>query len=461
MQNGLLLDSSGTICASHLGAGVPGWQFHAAASLNEIEALLATQGDEDYAVGLIVLNDLMPTRQASWAAMEDVLASSRIDWIALVPPHAPQDITVCRCILRMFHDYHTLPLDMPRLAMTIGHVLGMRRLKSRLHQCSQDNGRFGMIGQSPLMQQLYRQLEKIVLADDPVLVGGASGTGKELVARAIHRYSARSHGPYVAVDCGAIPANLIQSELFGYEKGAFTGALRRTPGKIEAANGGVLFLDEIGNLPLDMQTNLLRFLQERSIVRLGSSEPVPVEARIIAATHINLAQAVASGHFREDLYYRLNVLHLELPHLKSRIEDIPLLAADIFTRLASTQPGLTVSGISHAAMRAMLSYEWPGNVRELINRLKRGMIMSEQRLLSASDLGFCSDTRQTTRATLEEARTSFENQMVEACLRSNGNNVARTARQLGISRMTMYRLINKLNITLERPARDCFAPRSC
>lgn len=248
------------------------------------------------------------------------------------------------------------------------------------------------------------------------------------------------------MNCGAIAPSLIQSELFGYERGAFTGAAERKIGCIEAANGGVLFLDEIGDLPLEMQVNLLRFLQEKTITRVGSTERVKVNVRVIAATHVNLQRAVLEGRFRQDLYYRLNVLNLTLPALRERREDIPLLARTLFDEYrpyASAQ----VRGFSSAAMRAMMEYEWPGNVRELINRVQRAMIMSEDRLLTVADLGLPPATDPVT-PTLEEIRTSVEREVIETSLKKHGNNVSETARRLGVSRVTLYRMIDRLKIVL-------------
>ena len=248
------------------------------------------------------------------------------------------------------------------------------------------------------------------------------------------------------MNCGAIAPSLIQSELFGYERGAFTGAAERKIGCIEAANGGVLFLDEIGDLPLEMQVNLLRFLQEKTITRVGSTERVKVNVRVIAATHVNLQRAVLEGRFRQDLYYRLNVLNLTLPALRERREDIPLLARTLFDEYrpyASAQ----VRGFSSAAMRAMMEYEWPGNVRELINRVQRAMIMSESRLLSVADLGLPAAVDPVT-PTLEEIRTNVEREVIETSLKKHGNNVSETARRLGVSRVTLYRMIDRLKIVL-------------
>jgi len=285
-----------------------------------------------------------------------------------------------------------------------------------------------------------------------VLIGGESGTGKELVARAIYNYSSRSGKPFVAVNCGAIPTNLIQSELFGHEKGAFTGASQRKIGSIEAANGGVLFLDEIGDLPLGMQVNLLRVLQDRVITRLGSTQSIPVDFRLVAATHVDLQEAISAARFREDLFYRLNVIHLQLPPLRERLGDVRLLAETVLRNFSSVTPRRKVSGFTSEAISALESFHWPGNVRELINRVHRAVIMTDSKLITAADLGLEIFVQENQSVTLEAARASFERDIIESSLRANGNNVSKAAQQLGVSRVTLYRVINKFNIELSSKA---------
>jgi DNA-binding NtrC family response regulator len=302
-----------------------------------------------------------------------------------------------------------------------------------------------MIGASPAMLQLYRRIDRVVGVDSPVLITGESGTGKELVARAIHKYSARAKGPFVAVNCGAFPENLIQSALFGHERGAFTGAHQRRIGSIEAAAGGVIFLDEIGDLQLDLQANLLRFLQEKTIVRLGSTQRIQVDVRVIAATNIDLQRAVEMGRFREDLYYRLSVLNLQVPRLSAREGDL-----DLFTELMLKEfEGLKnprVRGFSQDALRAMRAYSWPGNVRELINRVQHAMVMSENRLITPGDLELPPPASEANVASLSSARAAASRDVIQAVLRKTENNVSEAARKLGISRITLYRLMEKLDI---------------
>lgn len=433
----LALDPIGTLRAELLHLDAPNTIVHYAQSVPAARQLLA---DKRCSVGLVMFDAppaLLPEE------VERLLAASPVtEWIAMVGSRSPPDPELRTDLLTAFHDYHTLPVDPRRLATTIGHAHGKASLRRAARWDHPATERFGIYGASRAMLSFFRQLEKVVKADLPVLIGGESGTGKELVSQAIHRYSRRSQGPFVVVNCGAIPDNLIQSELFGHEKGAFTGALQRKVGSIEAADGGVLFLDEIGDLPLSLQANLLRVLQERTITRLGSTLSVPVDCRLVAATHVDLRQAVADGRFREDLYYRLNVIHLNLPPLRERVGDVQLLAEVILRKFADANHSRVV-GFSTEALRAMNAYPWPGNVRELINRVHSAVIMGENRLISAADLGLEDCVPNGQQLTLEDARTSFEREMIQERLRANGNNVTLTARQLGVSRVTLYRIMNR------------------
>jgi transcriptional regulator with PAS, ATPase and Fis domain len=299
------------------------------------------------------------------------------------------------------------------------------------------------------MLDLYAKLDRVTRVDAPVLITGESGTGKELVARAIHQHSRRARGPFVPVNCGGLPESLVHSELFGHERGSFTGAHQRKIGSIEAASGGTIFLDEIGDLPLELQANLLRFLQEKTIVRVGSTQRIPIDVRVIAATHVDLDKAVQEGRFREDLFYRLNVLHLSVPALRERSGDIELLVQALFEEFAD-QKNAVVQGFSREAMRAMAAYAWPGNVRELMNRVQHAMIMSEHRLIRPADLGLSSSTMARNVITLSRARAAAESDVIRITLRNNANNVSRAARELGISRVTLYRLMEKFGIDPSR-----------
>jgi DNA-binding NtrC family response regulator len=302
------------------------------------------------------------------------------------------------------------------------------------------------------MRAVNAAIDKIARSDASALIQGESGTGKELVAHAIHQRSARARGPFVALNCAALPPGLIGSELFGHEKGAFTGALARKIGRIEAANGGSLFLDEIADLPLELQGHLLRFLQERTIDRIGGMGPIAVDVRVIAASNVDLAKAQAEGRFREDLFYRVNVLTIELPPLSQRGDDIELLAHYYLERFARElrRPML---GFRDSALRAMRAYAWPGNVRELISCTQRAAVMAEGRWVTIADLGL-DDVLPASpdRPTLQEARFDLERRMVQEALEQAGHSVQAAARQLGVSRMTMYRLLERYDIDMQRPA---------
>lgn len=343
-------------------------------------------------------------------------------------------------------DHHTMPVDLAKLAATIGHAHGHAVLRFASHAERTPTPDMGLVGRGAATQELLRQIRRVAKVDVPVLVCGESGSGKELAAQAIHRQSSRASGPFVPVNCGAIQATLIQSELFGHEKGAFTGASKEGRGLIEAANGGTIFLDEIGDLPLELQVNLLRFLQEKTINRVGSTRSIAVDARVIAATHVDLEKAVAAGTFREDLFYRLNVVPLRVPPLRERLADVEMLAEHFFHRFAA-EKSPQIKGFSRRAMVAMNEHQWPGNVRELINRVRRAMVMAEGRLISPEDLGLVEcDEQPRAWDGLEEARTRAEHGAISISLQQAGRNVTVAAKQLGVSRMTLYRLMIKHGI---------------
>ena len=396
-------------------------------------------------VGVIVLD---PIESFDPAKLERLTATNALAWIAVLTPDALHESELVRVILKNCYDFHTLPLDIERLNVVLGRAYGMAQLGHRVSGAVRAcPAKHPMVGDSPIMLDLYRNLDKIARVDAPVLIGGESGTGKELAASAIHRNSVRRQGPFVPVNCGALPPNLIQSELFGHEKGSFTSAHQRKIGSIESAAGGVVFLDEIGDLSLDLQANLLRFLQERTIVRVGSTQAIPMDVRVIAATHIDLARAVDEGRFREDLFYRLNVLHLNVPPLRARTGDITLLAKAMFSKFHS-EKSPQVKGFSIDALRAMEAYTWPGNVRELINRVQHAMIMCDGRLITPDDLGLGANGAKIELPNLHSARQSTEKEVVLQTLLHRQYNVSAAARQLGVSRVTLYRMIEKHKIDL-------------
>ena len=296
------------------------------------------------------------------------------------------------------------------------------------------------------MLQVCRTVEKVGPTDATVLVLGESGTGKELLARSLHELSARKEGRFVAINCAAIPENLLESELFGYEKGAFTGAAKQTPGKIETASGGTLFLDEVGDMPLPLQAKLLRFLQERVIERVGGRKEIPVDLRVICATHKDLHELIRQQGFREDLYYRLGEVSISIPSLREREGD-SLLLARVFLERIDKQQGNKGHRFSKDAMAAIESYAWPGNVRELENRVKRAVIMAEHKQISTTDLelgGTSSDEMAT--FNLREIRDSCDRQAVTRALNHVGGKISQAAELLGVSRPTMYDLLRKFDL---------------
>jgi Response regulator containing CheY-like receiver, AAA-type ATPase, and DNA-binding domains len=429
-----------------------GWQPYAASTVNEAIEWYERRHPR---VGIILLDSLGLDENID-REYESLLAQTcnNMEWIGLIPSDQIQQPAICDLLAKYLYDYHTLPVDDSRLLAALGHAYGMARLRSLSpQQCGMvATGHGCMIGESPAMRKVFHQLEKIAAVDTSVMLVGESGTGKELAARIIYQHSQRRHGPFIAVNCGAIPADLIQSELFGYEKGAFTGAVSRKIGYIEAAAGGTLFLDEIGDLPLVLQVNLLRFLQERQIMRVGSTTTQPVDLRVIAATNRDLREDIKKGLFRKDLYFRLCVLDLELPPLRERRGDVELLAYHFLCNLA---PDLNpqVRGFSPAALQQMRSYCWPGNVRELKNRIARALVMCDKRVIGPQDLQLESELQypESTMipgATLAEARAEADVMAMQRALQASGYNVMAAARQLGVSRVTLYRMLEKYKLPL-------------
>jgi transcriptional regulator with PAS, ATPase and Fis domain len=291
------------------------------------------------------------------------------------------------------------------------------------------------------MREVYRKVDKVAGTDISVLITGETGTGKELVAHEIHRRSARSRGPFVTINCGAIPENLIESELFGHVKGAFTGAVMNRPGRFHLANLGTLFLDEIGELPLNLQVKLLRALQERVVMRVGSSKPERVDIRVVAATNRNLEEMVRAGSFREDLYYRLNVVNLWLPPLRDRGDDVLIIAKMFLSRYAE-ELGSAVKGFSPAAVAAVKRHSWPGNVRELQNRIKKGLVLCERTLLGPEDLDLGAEETIGIMP-LEKAKEEFQRRYVLDVLARNSGNRTQTARDLGVDPRTIFRYLER------------------
>jgi two-component system response regulator HydG len=421
-----------------------GWEVAHAADLAAASRL---QAHRRFLAALLVIGDSLPVPEAEIEAC--VNASKGTEWVAVCEPSALESPGFRELVLSCFFDHAPLPLDARELMVTMEHAARRGLLRHRQESQALAADAMGMVGQGPAITRLRKQIRRVAATDAPVLIGGESGSGKELAARAIHQCSQRSAGPFVAVNCGAISPSLIQSELFGHERGAFTGASSERRGLIEAANGGTIFLDEIGDLPLELQTNLLRFLQEKTISRVGGVRSLRVDVRVVAASHVDLAEAVAVGRFRDDLFYRLNVLSLELTPLRRRMEDVPMLAEHFF-RCCAAAGQTRVQGLSRQALSAMMAHGWPGNVRELYNRVQRAVVMSEQRLIGPADLGLA-EVESPACLELDAARTLAERDAIRMTLTRVGRNITRAARELGVSRMTLYRLMDKHSIALGAP----------
>ena len=347
------------------------------------------------------------------------------------------------------YDFFYKPIDPDLLGFIVNRAYRLHELEDenqRLHFTGGESPLEGAITGSREMLKVCRTVEKVAPSDATVLVLGESGTGKELIARSVHSLGGRSDGRFVAINCAAIPENLLESELFGYEKGAFTGAAKQTPGKIEMAHGGTLFLDEVGDMPMALQAKLLRFLQERVIERVGGRQEIPVDVRVICATHKDLPQLAREGEFREDLYYRISEIAIRIPALREREGDA-LLLARVFLEKYSQQMGKQQHRFSKDALAAIEAYPWPGNVRELENRVKRSVIMAEHKQISASDLELGGAGTDDTRTfNLREIREQAERQAIVRAMSHVGGKISQASELLGVSRPTMYDLIKKYNL---------------
>jgi two-component system NtrC family response regulator len=347
------------------------------------------------------------------------------------------------------YDFLCKPVDMDELRLVLQRCVYVAELEReyRALQQSQPVDSFeGMLGASSQMQGVFTFIRKVAPTGAPVLILGESGTGKEMIAQALHRRSPQKNGPFVGINCNAIPENLLESELFGHEKGAFTGAHTLRKGHIEGATGGTLFLDEIGDLPAPVQVKLLRFLQEKRFQRVGGRQEIPSDARVIAATNLNLKELVSSGKFREDLYFRLAVVVLEVPRLRERGDDVVLVAKEFLHRFG-VQHGKPKVTFAPDALRAITLYGWPGNVRELQNRVQRAVIMADGRQITARDLELTGVvTSAAVPQTLKEAREEVEREIVQEALRRHRGKVTSAAQELGVSRPTLYELMEKLGI---------------
>jgi len=383
------------------------------------------------------------------ATVEDILSKAPNTKVIVVSGNDDRANAV-KAVASGAYDFYQKPIDSELLNQIVTrayHVYELEDENRRLTMEHIDVPMEGMITSSPQMQSVCQRVEKVAPSDATVLLLGNSGTGKEVCARALHGKNLSIAGRFVAINCAAIPENLLESELFGYEKGAFTGATKTSPGKIEYAEGGTLFLDEMGELPFPLQAKLLRFLQERVIERIGGREEIPVNVRVICATHQNLEEKIKLGEFREDLYYRINEIPITIPPLKDREGDVLLLAKSFFEQMNKEQ-GKSLKGFTIDALKSMELHDWPGNVRELKNRVKRAVIMADGKQITAIDLELKASNESSgiESFNLREVRETAERKVITKALSRTNGKVSPAAELLGVSRPTLYDLIQKLNI---------------
>ena len=391
------------------------------------------------------LNPLNPADLGGLRVLEQILSLEPATR-AIVITGNDEDVNAMRAVRIGALDYYAKPIRLEELKVMIKRAFHIHHLQQRVQQSDPTLGDafHGIVGSSKIMKDIFRFIQRVAASDISVLICGESGTGKEVVAHAIHRQSQRKDNPFVVVNCGAIPENLLESELFGHEKGAFTGAHAQKRGKFELAHSGTLFLDEIGELAPPLQVKLLRFLQDRKIDRVGGTQPIEVDVRIIAATNRDLKKDMENHVFREDLYYRLKVVPLDMPPLRDRKEDIiPL--AQYFLKKACLEHRKPQMTMSPEAEGALLMHPWRGNVRELENLVSRSVVLSPRQVLKPSDLGFALDQIPTD-VNLKFARKAIEKDFVQKALYRNGGIVSRAARELGVSRVNLYELIDKYEI---------------
>ncbi|MCK5647652.1 MAG: PEP-CTERM-box response regulator transcription factor [Gammaproteobacteria bacterium] len=381
------------------------------------------------------------------ATLKEILELAPCTKVIVVTGNDDRDVAV-QAVAMGAYDFYQKPVELDTLNLIIDRAFHLDDLEKENLRLSHktDEPLDGMIAVSKPMLDLARMVEKIAPSDVTTLLLGDSGTGKELLAKALHNLSSRKNKPFVAVNSAAIPENLLESELFGYEKGAFTGAVKQTKGKIEYADKGTFFLDEIGDLPMALQAKLLRFLQERTIERIGGRSEIPVDIRIVCATHQNLRDLIKEGKFREDLYYRLAEMTINIPPLREREGDAIVIATALAKRF-SEQQHKKVKGFTKEAAQMIENYQWPGNIRELENKVKRAVIMADGMHITAEDLELNRTTEDSSLPlNLKEVREMAETSAIKRALSYADNNVSKTAKLLGVTRPTLYTLFNKYGI---------------
>lgn len=385
--------------------------------------------------------------QEGMATLAGIVRADSMTKVIIVTGQSEKN-NAMRALSEGAYDFLPKPIEMDALKIILKrafYLAGLERENREMHDRLHASTFQGMLGASPQMQEVFSSIRKVGAAEVPVLILGESGTGKEMAALAIHKLSSRKDGPFIAINCGAIPEALLESELFGHEKGSFTGAHAQRLGRIETAENGTLFLDEVGELPLPLQVKLLRFLQEKTIQRVGGRKDISINARVVAATHVDLKKAMAEGKFREDLYYRLAVITIKLPPLRERQTDV-LMLAQAFLKKFATELGKDARKFTQQALKAIEQHEWRGNVRELENRVRRAVIMAEGPRVTENDLELLPNVKPAAVRTLKEAREAVERDLVASALQRNHGNISQTANDLGISRPTLYELMEKFGL---------------
>jgi two-component system NtrC family response regulator len=381
------------------------------------------------------------------AALSDILALQPATKVIIASGNEDRENAV-KAIGIGAYDFYPKPVDIDVLSLIVERAWRLYDLEEerrRLLKARENSPLAGVVAASSAMIKVCRSVERIATSDVSVLLTGESGTGKEVLAHALHELGARADQPFVAINCAAIPENLLESELFGHEKGAFTGAVKQTIGKIELADRGTLFLDEIGDMPLVLQAKLLRFLQDRTIERIGGRKKITVDLRIVSATNQDLASQMADGRFREDLFYRINEVGIDIPPLRERTGDAVLLA-NFYLRRFNRSFERVIKGFTGDALAAIAGHPWPGNVRELENRMKRAMVMADGKLISAADLDLRDDAAPNVFPTLKQLRERAEFDAVTQALALARDNVSQAAKLLGVSRPTLYDLMRQFRL---------------
>ena len=419
---------------------------HLAASSREAMAIMKRERPP-----LVTLDLGLPPHPAEavegLALLDQLLAVDRLVKVIVITGNNERRNAIA-AVQRGAYDFMEKPVQVDVLTVILNRANYLYHLEQD-HRVMEErlsgDGFYSIIGCSAPMQQLFETIRKVGTSDVPVLILGESGTGKELVANALHKQSARKDGPFIVINCGAIPENLLESELFGHEKGSFTGAHRQQKGKFEYADGGTLLLDEVGELPLALQVKLLRFLQDGRVERVGGREQIDVNTRVLAATNVDLKAAIEKGTFREDLFYRLSVVEVAVPCLRDRGDDSVLLAQTFFSRYRA-ELNARVTGLSEEARQAIRAHAWPGNVRELQNKIKRAVIMAKTSVIQPSDLEIAEGEAPKPSPTLREAKAQIEKDLVQQALIAQNWNVSRAAEELGVSRQGLHMLIQKYSL---------------